>query len=163
MSKSESIKNSRGLSGKNSRGTLRTLFIFIKKAKSIGNTLFYVRGAYSFFAAQPFHSLYRSATDFKADRRRRSCIKRTCKLGVILVAAYLGRAVCRFISLSQSHVAAWNFVGELTLECYDKLQSLSMRYYSDKQTGQLMSTMLTTAVNELLIAHSCQTSAQMLL
>ncbi|MBQ7719604.1 MAG: ABC transporter ATP-binding protein, partial [Clostridia bacterium] len=77
------------------------------------------------------------------------------RLSLILVAAYLGRAVCRFISMSQNHVAAWNFVGDLTLECYDKLQSLSMKYYSDKQTGQLMSTMINDSRQiELLIAHA---------
>ena len=47
--------------------------------------------------------------------------------------------VCHLVAKS---CRGGNFVGELTLECYDKLQSLSMRYYSDKQTGQLMSTML---------------------
>ena len=73
----------------------------------------------------------------------------------ILVGAYLLRALCRFISMWQSHVAAWNFVGYLTSLCYDKLQSLSMRYYSDKQTGEIMSRMINdTRQLEVLIAHS---------
>lgn len=58
---------------------------------------------------------------------------------VVLVAAYLLRAVCRFISMSISHLAAWRFVGELTLTVYDKLQTLSMRFFHDRQTGELMS------------------------
>jgi len=41
-----------------------------------------------------------------------------------LVVAYLLRALCRYTSLSQAHVAAWNFVGEMTLAVYDKLQKL---------------------------------------
>lgn len=73
----------------------------------------------------------------------------------ILIGAYLLRAVCKYISMSQSHVAAWNFVGELILTVYDKLQILSMKYFSDKQTGQLMSRMMNdTRLLETLIAHA---------
>ena len=74
---------------------------------------------------------------------------------VILVVAYLLRAVCRFISMSISHLAAWRFVPELTLTIYDKLQSLSLKYYQDKQTGQLMSRMINdTRQIEVLVAHA---------
>ena len=77
------------------------------------------------------------------------------KCCTILVGAYLLRALCRFLSMWQAHVAAWNFVGYLTSLCYDKLQSLSMRYYSDKQTGEIMSRMINdTRQLEVLIAHS---------
>ena len=73
----------------------------------------------------------------------------------IMVGAYLIRGVFRFLAMWQSHVAAWNFVGNLTKMCYDKLQSLSMRYYSDKQTGEIMSRMINdTRQLEVLIAHS---------
>ncbi|MBQ3178879.1 MAG: ABC transporter ATP-binding protein [Clostridia bacterium] len=73
----------------------------------------------------------------------------------VMVGAYLLRGVCRFFAMWQSHVAAWNFVGHLTSVCYDKLQSLSMRYYSDKQTGEIMSRMINdTRQLEVLIAHS---------
>lgn len=73
----------------------------------------------------------------------------------VLLGAYLIRALCRFLSMWQAHVAAWNFVGYLTGVCYDKLESLSMRYYSDKQTGEIMSRMINdTRQLELLIAHS---------
>ncbi len=77
------------------------------------------------------------------------------KYAVILVAAYLLRGVLRFVSMYVSHIAAWKFVGELTLKVYDKYQELSMRYYQDKQTGQLMSRMVNdTRLLEVLIAHS---------
>lgn len=73
----------------------------------------------------------------------------------ILIVAYLLRALCKYTSMSQSHVAAWNFVGELILTVYDKLQELSMKYFSDKQTGQLMSRMVNdTRLLENLIAHA---------
>ena len=74
---------------------------------------------------------------------------------LIMVGAYLLRGVCRFLSMWQAHVAAWSFVADLTRVCYDKLQTLSMRYFSDKQTGEIMSRMINdTRQMELLIAHS---------
>ncbi len=74
---------------------------------------------------------------------------------IVLVAAYLLRAICRFISLAISHLAAWRFVPELTLTVYDKLQSLSMGYFQDKQTGELMSRMVNdTRQIEVLVAHA---------
>lgn len=77
------------------------------------------------------------------------------KFSLVLICAYLLRGVLRFIAMYVSHIAAWNFVGELTLKVYDKYQSLSMRYYQDKQTGQLMSRMVNdTRLLEVLIAHS---------
>ncbi|MBQ8186067.1 MAG: ABC transporter ATP-binding protein [Clostridia bacterium] len=73
----------------------------------------------------------------------------------IMVGAYLLRGGFRFLAMWLSHVGAWNFVGHLTGMCYDKLETLSMRYYSDKQTGQIMSRMINdTRQMEVLIAHS---------
>jgi ABC-type multidrug transport system fused ATPase/permease subunit len=73
----------------------------------------------------------------------------------VLVGAYLLRAGCRWVALAISHVAAWSFVGELTAKVYEKLQTLSMRYYQDKQTGQLMSRMINdTQQAHMLIAHA---------
>ena len=74
---------------------------------------------------------------------------------IALVAAYLVRALCRSITIGVAHIAAWRFVPELTLKVYDKLESLSMRYYQDKQTGDLMSRLTSdTRQLETLIAHS---------
>lgn len=74
--------------------------------------------------------------------------------GVLLIA-YIIRAICRSIKLGVAHIAAWKFVPELTLKVYDKYEQLSMRYFQDKQTGDLMSRMLNdTRQLEVLIAHS---------
>lgn len=74
---------------------------------------------------------------------------------LVLTGVYAVRAVCRFISMAISHLAAWRFVPELTLTVYEKLQSLSLRYYHDKQTGELMSrTVNDTRQIEILIAHA---------
>ena len=74
---------------------------------------------------------------------------------VVLVASYLVRAICRFFSIWVSHLAAWRFVPEMTLKVYDKLQSMSLSYYHDKQTGDIMSRMINdTRQAEMLIAHA---------
>jgi len=74
---------------------------------------------------------------------------------LVLAGTYLLRAGCRWVAIAVSHVAAWDFVGELTAKVYEKLQKLSMKYYQDKQTGQLMSRMINdTRQAEVLIAHA---------
>ena len=73
----------------------------------------------------------------------------------VLAGAYLLRAGCRWLGLYISHIAAWSFVGELMALIYEKFQKLSMRYYQDKQTGQLMSHMLNDSSQaHILIAHA---------
>ncbi len=75
--------------------------------------------------------------------------------GVILSAAYMLRAVCRFLQNYYAHRAAWTLVPMLRARIYDHLQRLSMRYYHDKQTGQLMARLISDADKiELLIAHA---------
>jgi len=73
----------------------------------------------------------------------------------ILTAAYLIRAAARFISMAVSHLAAWRFVPEITLAAYDKVQQLSLRYFQNKQTGDIMSRIINdTRQLEILIAHA---------
>lgn len=73
----------------------------------------------------------------------------------VLAGAYLLKAFCRYLSMYCNHIAAWRFVGDLIAGVYDKLQALSLRYYSDKQTGQLMSRLVNdTRQMEVLIAHA---------
>lgn len=74
---------------------------------------------------------------------------------VILLAAYIIKAFLTFISKYKAHVAAWNFVGDMMSTVYNKLQSLSMRYFGDKQTGEIMSRVINDSRNmETLIAHA---------
>ena len=76
-------------------------------------------------------------------------------LCLILVGAYALRMVCRFGAMYLSHLGAWSFVADLTFQIYDKLQTLSQRYFSDKQTGELMSRMVNdTRQIEMLVAHA---------
>ena len=75
-------------------------------------------------------------------------------LALILAGTYLLRILFRFLNSYLSHKAAWNLVADMRVKVYDHLQKLSLRYYQDKQTGQLMSrTTNDTATFEMLIAH----------
>jgi len=73
----------------------------------------------------------------------------------VLFISYLVKIVFSFMRNYLSHKAAWNLVADMRVTVYDHLQKLSLRYYHDKQTGQLMSrTTNDTATFEALIAHS---------
>ncbi|MDR2502451.1 MAG: ABC transporter ATP-binding protein, partial [Oscillospiraceae bacterium] len=75
-------------------------------------------------------------------------------LSVALAGAYLIRAVFKGGSACLGHYCAWHFVPWLTTQVYDKLQKLSMRFYHDRQTGELMSRAVNDARQmELLVAH----------
>ena len=56
-----------------------------------------------------------------------------------LLLLYLLRILFRFMSNYLTHKAAWYLVGDLRSRLYDKLQSLDLGFFHDKQTGDLMS------------------------
>lgn len=74
---------------------------------------------------------------------------------LILTVSYVIRAVFRFLSMWQSHIAAWRFVADTTLQCFRKLEELPMRYFSSRSTGEIMSRTINDSRElETLIAHS---------
>lgn len=74
---------------------------------------------------------------------------------VLLAIIYLARAFFQYLSRYLNHVAAWNVVSDMRVKLYNHLQKLSLGFYQDKQTGQLMSRIANdTATFELLIAHA---------
>lgn len=76
-------------------------------------------------------------------------------ISFILVAAYIARAIFTYLNRYLSHVAAWNLVADMRVLVYEHLQKLSLSFYQDKQTGQLMSRAINdTATLEVLIAHA---------
>lgn len=76
------------------------------------------------------------------------------KLALILLLLYLLRILFRFLSNYLAHKAAWYLVGDLRSRMYDKLQSLDLGFFHDKQTGDLMSRVVNdTRDFELLYAH----------
>ncbi len=77
------------------------------------------------------------------------------RLSLMALAAYAARAVLRFVRSYMAHVAGWSVVADVRLEIYQHLQRLSLRFYEDKQTGQLMSRMVNDSdLLEQLIAHA---------
>lgn len=75
-------------------------------------------------------------------------------IALALTATYILRILFRYLNSYLSHKAAWNLVADMRVRVYDHLQKLSLRFYQDKQTGQLMSrTTNDTATFEMLIAH----------
>lgn len=76
------------------------------------------------------------------------------RLAFMLLFLYLLRILFRFLSNYLAHKAAWNLVGDLRSKLYDKLQSLDLGFFHDKQTGDLMSRVVNdTRDFELLYAH----------
>ena len=76
-------------------------------------------------------------------------------LALTLLFCFVLRAICQFLNNYLSHVASWQMVNRMRCIVYDHLQKLSMSYYHDKQTGQLMSRVVNdVATFENLIAHA---------
>ena len=76
------------------------------------------------------------------------------QLALLLLVLYLLRILFRFLSNYLAHKAAWYLVGDLRSRMYDKLQSLDLGFFHDKQTGDLMSRVVNdTRDFELLYAH----------
>jgi ATP-binding cassette, subfamily B, bacterial len=72
-----------------------------------------------------------------------------------VLGVYLIRAVLQFLRSYMAHVAGWGVVADLRKHVYEHLQRLSLRFYEDKQTGQLMSRVINdTDLFEALIAHA---------
>ncbi len=75
-------------------------------------------------------------------------------LTVALAGIYLLRVLFRYASNYYAHVAAWNLVESVRVKLYQKIQSFSMRFFHERQTGDLMSRVVNdTATFELLYAH----------
>jgi ABC-type multidrug transport system fused ATPase/permease subunit len=71
-----------------------------------------------------------------------------------LLALFLTRILFRFLSNYCSHRAAWRLVLELRMKVYNAIQSFSMDYLHDKQTGELLSRVMNdVATFELIYAH----------
>lgn len=76
-------------------------------------------------------------------------------IAILLAGTYILKVLFRYLNSYMGHKAAWNLVADMRTMVYDHLQKLSLRYYQDKQTGQLMSRAVNdTATFELLIAHA---------
>ena len=83
-----------------------------------------------------------------------AALNRIMRLAAGLLLLYLIRILFRFLSNYMTHKAAWHLVGDLRSRLYNKLQSLDLGFFHDKQTGDLMSRVVNdTRDFELLYAH----------
>ena len=77
------------------------------------------------------------------------------RLALLALAVYVARAVLQFLRSYMAHIAGWGVVAEARKMIYEHLQKLSLRFYADKQTGQIMSRVVNDSDKfELLIAHA---------
>lgn len=73
----------------------------------------------------------------------------------LLLGLYLVRAFMNFLHQYFSHKASWGLVAHVRAVLYDHYQKLSMKFFKDKQTGGLMSRVISdTSTFETLFAHA---------
>jgi ATP-binding cassette subfamily B protein len=96
--------------------------------------------------------LISSVTDlnFSADT-----LRLITQLTALALLIYLARAALQFLRSYMAHIAGWGVVADVRKYIYEHIQRLSLRFYEDKQTGQLMSRIINdTDLFEQLIAHA---------
>lgn len=77
------------------------------------------------------------------------------RLALIALLVYLLRSGLQFVRSYMAHIAGWGVVADLRKLVYNHLQRLNLRFYEDKQTGQMMSRVVNdTDLFEQLIAHA---------
>lgn len=80
---------------------------------------------------------------------------RISRLGLTLLGIYLLRTLCQFVARYYSHAGGWNLVARMRSITYSHMQKLSMRFFQDRQTGQLMSRIIYDNANlETLSSHA---------
>ena len=83
-----------------------------------------------------------------------AALEKIAYLTAALTGVYLLRVLFRYASNYYAHVAAWSLVEGVRVKLYQKIQSFSMRFFHERQTGDLMSRVINdTATFELLYAH----------
>ncbi len=82
-------------------------------------------------------------------------LKQVSRLAVLALGVYIARGGLTFVRSYMAHVAGWSVVADVRSDVYEHLQRLSLRFYEDKQTGQLMSrTVNDSDLIERLISHA---------
>lgn len=77
------------------------------------------------------------------------------RLTLIALITFLARGVMQFTRSYLAHLAGWGVVSDARKFVYEHMQQLSLRFYEDKQTGQLMSRVVNdTDLFERMIAHA---------
>ncbi|MGE5507326.1 MAG: ABC transporter ATP-binding protein [Chitinophagales bacterium] len=77
------------------------------------------------------------------------------RLCLVLLAAYLVRAAAQYVVRYRSHVAGHLLIEHMRNQTYDHLQKLSLRFFEDRQVGQLLSRVISDVDKfEALVSHA---------
>ena len=77
------------------------------------------------------------------------------RLALLALILYLMRGVLTFVRSYAAHVAGWGVVADSRRAIYRHLQRMSLRFYEDQKTGDLMSRMINDSeMFETLISHA---------
>ena len=77
------------------------------------------------------------------------------RISVIALVVFVARALMQFTRSYAAHKAGWGVVSDARKLVYEHIQKLSLRFYEDKQTGQLMSRIINdTDLFERMISHA---------
>jgi ATP-binding cassette subfamily B protein len=77
------------------------------------------------------------------------------RMALLALVVFVARGGLEFLRSYLAHVAGWGVVADVRKAVYHHLQRMSLRFYEDKQTGQLMSRMVNDSdLLEKFIAHA---------
>jgi len=77
------------------------------------------------------------------------------QLTLIALIAFIARGIVQFLRSYMAHIAGWGVVSDARKFVYEHIQKLSLHFYEDKQTGQLMSRVVNdTDLFERMISHA---------
>jgi ATP-binding cassette, subfamily B, bacterial len=99
--------------------------------------------------------LIRSMLNIVTENLTEDAFARIDRLALLALIVYGCRGVLFFIRSYTSHIAGWGVVADVRHFVYRHLQKLSLRFYENKQTGQLMSRVVNDSDKlETLISHA---------
>ncbi len=86
---------------------------------------------------------------------RQEDMRQITNLALLALGAYGFRIGLQYLRSYMAHIAGWGVVADVRSRLYEHVQRLSLRFYENKQTGQLMSQLINdTELLENLIAHA---------
>lgn len=100
--------------------------------------------------------LIRSLIELVTDQQLSTATMNTVRnLTLIALITFIARGVVQFLRSYMAHIAGWGVVSDARKFVYEHLQKLSLHFYANKQTGQLMSRVVNdTDLFERMIAHA---------
>ncbi|MBN2047489.1 MAG: ABC transporter ATP-binding protein [Anaerolineaceae bacterium] len=82
-------------------------------------------------------------------------IREITRLTIAALIVYVARGALQFLRSYMAHIAGWGVVADVRKYVYRHVQQLSLRFYENMQTGQMMSRVVNdTDIFEALIAHA---------